>query len=125
MVNYAHFRRVYERANPRERKRLLKKAPKKFIHTFVRAAQCLLSGKIHLTPSTYSRIYKKRALIRKLAACKGRQGVCKARNTLIQHGGFLPILLAAAPFIGKALLGLGASVAASAAGSAIRKAINK
>jgi hypothetical protein len=66
--------------------------------------------------------------LKRLAACQGQGEVTRGRRVVKQTGGllpFLPLLLAAGPLIGKALLGVGASAAASAVGSSIAKAINK
>ena len=66
----------------------------------------------------------KRAKLKQLSDCKN----CRQARRVIQRGGLLPILpliAAAAPFIGKALLGVGAAAAGTAISSAVRKAINK
>lgn len=128
MQRYVHILRALQQATPKDRKRILKNTPKGFIQAIIKLSRHFLKGKTKLSPAVYRIVYKKRAQLRKLATCKGKSGLCKARKELNQRGGIfplIPLLAAAAPFIGKALLGIGASAAASVAGSAISKAINK
>ena len=108
----------------RQRKRLQRRRQNRgrklsdnMIRTMIRASRHLLKRKVKTTPANMRKL-------RRLATC----GNCRKGRAFVQRGGILPIiplLAAAAPFIGKALLGVGASAAASAAGSAIHKAINK
>ena len=88
-----HLKRVA--ACKRKRNHVLQHASQPQINAVRNVCHNLCQGKLPLKPSTQRKLYPHRKTIRDLANTKKLKSLAGARQRLIQHGGFLPILLPA------------------------------
>lgn len=99
--SHRHMINVLAEASPKLRKAILQHADKPLIQTLTEAVCNTLSGDIPLKKNVQKQLQKYKAPLRSIACPKSKW---KAKQrVLIQHGGFLPILM---PIIASALSGL-------------------
>lgn len=107
-----------KRASKKGREHLVKHSPNWFIQSICRACKCYADGEVGKSKKTAAvkrRLSAHKADINYMKKCKSMK---KARQRLIQQGGFLPALLPLLGLIGKAALG---GIAAAGAGTIVRK----
>ena len=93
--------KLLEKASPSLRKAILKKASPELIHTICECALNILRSNVPLTNHCKRRLSRHKEKLRKLA---DKKVSLKTKKSIIQKGGFLPILISAlAPVFGKIL----------------------
>lgn len=108
-------------ADPKTRAAIIKSAPDDFLKAFIEIALNVVKGNIEVSPSTLNKLRRKKTKIRRLAQCRGKEGVQDARDALSQKGGILPFLI---PLLGLAGIGTAIGTAAAAPTIAARAARN-
>lgn len=127
LSSYRKFVNRLRRLKPAKRVQLIRQAPPEIINAIIIACLSYVRGNLRVSKELRQKLNKKKNRVIAIARCRWHpQGDKIARHLLLaQRGGLLPLILAALPLLGKALLTAGTSIAAGAAGSAIHKAINK
>lgn len=87
-----HFLKVLHSAKPGVRKAILQKADKDLIDTICECLHNILRGNLQVSPTVYGKLKRHQKVLREIQAKKTSQK--RKKQLLIQHGGFLPALLA-------------------------------
>ncbi len=82
---------VLKDCSPNTRKQILKKSNKELVQTICEVCLNVLHGNIKVSKQNKKFLQKHKKTIRELASSK--HSIAKKRKTLIQKGGFLPVLL--------------------------------
>lgn len=86
-----HILHVLKNCNTCVRKSILKNANPELIRTLCEISLNLVNGNMKVSKNCRARLKKYKKKLRELASSKGK--VSSKRKILVQHGGFLPLLL--------------------------------
>ena len=90
--------KLLKKSKPAQRKAILKFADKELIYCLCECIENTLNGNVKLSSAKHHQLSKSAKVLRKIVDRKTK--VPKKRDLLVQHGGFLPALLA--PILGVA-----------------------
>ena len=95
--------KLLKKSKPSQRKTILKLADKEFIYCLCECIDNTLKGNVKLTAAKHQQLSKSAKILRKIVDKKTK--LPKKRELLVQHGGFLPALLAPVLGIASGLIG--------------------
>lgn len=91
LKEHRHMLHVLKDCNSNTRKQILKKSNKDLVQAICEVCLNVLHGNIKLSKKNKQFLHKHKKTIRELATSK--HSIAKKRKTLVQRGGFLPVLL--------------------------------
>lgn len=126
IIKYSELLAALKAADPHTRVAILRSAPDEFIKTLVEVVLNFLAGNIPHSKQTLQQLKRYKKHLRNIESHRKGSIQQMRRRMIYQKGGFLPLLmaplLAAAPFIAKAV---GRNAASSATNAALDAVENR
>ncbi len=99
LEQYIDLLQLLQKAKPNQRKQLIQASNGEFIRLLCECCHNVLQGNVSLTPTRKRTLKRYACILRKLASRNDKdKSLARKKDLLVQHGGFLPALLA--PIVG-------------------------